>query len=204
MKSIRLLGMSVLVVILAASAGWAQAGGAGMAPGTAGAKSAPAAAGEAQGPPKPNPALDQLKYFVGSWECTGMGYVPNAHPTTARVKMDWDLNGFFINLRYEERKTDANPLPLTAVEHWGYSENQKKLVAGQIDSFGDFGTQATAGWEGDRLVWMGEMNRMGAKVPTRDTFVKKGENEVTHLGESQDKGVWTKEDEESCRRVLDK
>ncbi|HEV3075720.1 MAG TPA: hypothetical protein VHB47_14960, partial [Thermoanaerobaculia bacterium] len=135
-------------------------------------------------------------------QCAGTGYLEGkAHPTSATVNMGWDLNGFFMSLRYEEKKTGVNPMPVTAVEHWGYSDELKKLVAGHVDSMGGYGTETTAGWEGNTMVWVGDDHMMGMRVPGRDTFVKHGDNEVTHLGEIQQNGAWIKQDEESCYRV---
>jgi hypothetical protein len=190
----------VLAAAVAAPAAWSQ-GGAGMAA----PKPAPAPAMAPAGPPAPNPALNQLKFFAGSWQCAGTGYMEGkGHPTAAKVSVGWDLNDFFLSLRYEEQKTDANPMPVTAVEHWGYSDELKKLVAGQVDSMGGYGTQASAGWVGDKLVWAGDVHMMGTKMPSRDTFARHGDNELTHLGEIQENGVWTKQDEETCYRLAAK
>jgi hypothetical protein len=190
-----------LAAVLAVPAAWGQGGGAAapkaMAP--AGPAMAPA------GPPPPNPALAQLNFFAGSWQCAGTGYMDGkGHPTGARVTMGWELNGYFMSLRYEEQKTDVNPMPLTAVEHWGYGDELKKLVAGQVDSMGGYGTQASAGWEGDKMVWVGDVHMMGTKMPSRDTFVRHGDNEVTHLGELQQNGAWIKQDEERCYKLAAK
>jgi hypothetical protein len=95
-------------------------------------------------------------------------------------------------------------MPLTAVEHWGYGDELKKLVAGQVDSMGGYGTQASAGWEGDKMVWVGDVHMMGTKMPSRDTFVRHGDNEVTHLGELQQNGAWIKQDEERCYKLAAK
>jgi hypothetical protein len=185
--------VAVLAAAFATQAAWGQ--GATAAP-------APAPAMAPAGPPMPNPALKQVQFFVGSWQCAGTGYMEGkGHPITAKVNMGWDLNGFFLNLRYQEDKTAVNPMPITAVEHWGYSDELKKLVAGQVDSMGGYGTQATAGWEGDRMVWVGDVHMMGTKMPSRDTFVKRGDNEVSHLGEIQEDNVWTKQDEQTCFRL---
>jgi hypothetical protein len=152
--------------------------------------------------PAPSPALDQLKFFAGNWQCAGTGYLEGkGHPTSATVAMGWDLNGFFMSLRYEEKKTGVNPMPVTAVEHWGYSDELKKLVSGWVDSMGGYGTKATAGWEGDAMVWVGDVHMMGTKMPSRDTFIRHGDNEVTHRGEVQQNGAWIKQDEETCYRV---
>jgi hypothetical protein len=202
LRPVVLFVAAVAAMAFAAPAGArAQTGGhAAAAPPPASAPApAPAAAPM---PPKPNPALEQLQFFIGDWQCAGTGYLEGkGHPTSAKVHAAWDLNGFFLGLRYEEQRTEVDPMPVTAVEHWGYGDDLKKLVAGQVDSLGGYGTQATAGWEGDKLVWLGDYHFMGTKMPSRDTFVRRGANELTHLGEIQEKGAWTKLDEETCYRL---
>ncbi|HVT60514.1 MAG TPA: hypothetical protein VHR45_19225 [Thermoanaerobaculia bacterium] len=203
LASLALLAGVVLAAAFAAPAASAQAPAGSTPP--AGTASPAAGAAPPTELPKPSPALDQLKFFAGTWSCTGTAWVNGKeHKTTAKVTMGWDLNGFFMNLRYQERKTAANPMPLTAVEHWGYSDELKQLVAGQVDSMGGYGTQATAGWEGETMVWTGQTHVMGMKAPTRDTFVKKGDSGVTHLGEIQTDGTWVKQDEETCKRAAKK
>lgn len=199
MRSWRSVGVLLVAVALAVPAGAAAASAGAQA---AGGATQPMAAPAAMPMPTPSPALDQLKFFAGNWQCAGTGYLEGkGHPTSATVNMGWDLNGFFMSLRYEEKKTGVNPMPLTAVEHWGYSDERKKLVAGSVDSMGGYGTQATAGWEGNTMVWVGDAHMMGTRMPSRDTFVKHGDNEVTHLGEIQQNGAWIKQDEETCYRV---
>jgi hypothetical protein len=205
MRSSRSVGVLLAALALAvpavAVAAGAQAAGGAKPPMAAPAPTA-APAPAAMPMPTPNPALDQLKFFAGNWQCAGTGYLEGkAHPTSGTVNMGWDLNGFFMSLRYEEKKTGVNPMPLTAVEHWGYSDELKKLVAGQVDSMGGYGTQATAGWEGNTMVWVGDAQMMGTRMPSRDTFVKQGDNGVTHLGEIQQNGAWIKQDEETCYRL---
>jgi hypothetical protein len=204
MRSSRAAGLLVVTLVLAVFT--ARTGGAQLDPGNkpALASQAPAAApaSAAMPMPAPNAALDQLKFFAGNWQCAGTGYVEGkGHPTSATVNMGWDLNGFFMTLRYEEKKTGVNPMPIAVVEHWGYSDELKKLIAGHVDSMGGYGTEVTAGWEGNTLVWVGDDHMMGMKMPGRDTFVKQGDNGVTHLGEMQQNGAWIKQDEETCYRV---
>ena len=206
MRSLRSVGVLAVAVALAVLT--ATAVGGQLDPGTkpATGSQAPAAAAApapaAMPMPTPNPALDQLKFFAGNWQCAGTGYVEGkGHPTSATVNSGWDLNGFFMSIRYEEKKTGVNPMPVTAVEQWGYSDELKKLVAGHVDSMGGYGTEATAGWEGDAMVWVGDDHMMGTRMPGRDTFVKHGDNQVTHLGELQQNGAWIKQDEETCYRV---
>ncbi|HLX09833.1 MAG TPA: hypothetical protein VKY89_18400 [Thermoanaerobaculia bacterium] len=199
---VRFAGPLVLAVALAAPAAWAhQAAAGGMAP-PAPAAMAPMAPMAPTSPPAPSPVLEQVKWFAGDWQCTGTGYMAGkGHPTTAKVHMAWDLGGYFMGLRYEESKSAANPMPVSAVEHWGFSEERKMLIAGQLDSMGGYGTRASGGWQGDTLTWVGETHMMGTTMVGRDTFVKHGDDEVTHLGEVQMNGAWTKQDEETCHRV---
>ena len=202
--AIALTALAAPLAVAAAPAAAAKGGTAAAAPAAPMTSPAPAPMAMAM-PPKPNPALDQLKYLAGNWRCAGTGYLEGkGHPTEATVKAAWDLNGFFLGLRYEEQKTEANPMPVTAVEHLGYSEDGKKLVCGSIDSLGGYGTQSTAGWDGNTLVWTGNYHLMGMQMLARDTFVKKGDNALTHLGEVQVNGAWTKQDEETCYRLIDK
>jgi hypothetical protein len=201
LRSAAVLLAAVALAVLTATAAEAQLDPGAKAPMASQAPAA-AAAPAAMPMPTPNPALDQLKFFAGNWQCSGTGYLEGkGHPTSATVSSAWDLNGFFMSIRYEEKKTGVNPMPVTAVEQWGYSDELKKLVAGHVDSMGGYGTEATAGWEGDALVWVGDDHMMGMRIPGRDTFVKHGDNQLTHLGEIQQNGAWIKEDEETCYRV---
>lgn len=178
-------------VVLAASlaaAAWAQASGR-----TATATKRPQAG--------PHPALDQLKYFAGTWRCTGISNAQGkAHPTTARATAAWDRGGSVLSIRYQEQKSEANPTPLSAVEHLSYSQKLRKLVAEQSDSFGRRGSHTSAGWEGNKLVWAGEAHQAGMKTASRETFVRTGDDEFSHLGEFQVNGTWTRQVEETCRR----
>jgi hypothetical protein len=205
MNSIRSACALVLTAAFAAAALTAQTASSATAAQPGGAASTAPTAGAAGEAPKPNPILkQQLQYFAGTWRCTGASTMGKGHATTATATLAWELNGFFLNVRYQEKKTPVNPMPLTAVEHWGYSDELKKLVAGQVDNYGGYGTQATSGWEGDTMVWTGDYHSMGTKMPSRDTFVKKSEHELTHLGEVQMNGAWTKQDEETCHQVTRK
>jgi hypothetical protein len=195
MKSIRSRVSLVLAALPAlvlaaglAAAVWAQASGR-----TAAATKRPQAG--------PHPALDQLRFFAGTWQCTGTSHAQGkTHPTSARATAAWTRGGSMLSIRYQELKSEANPTPLNAVEHLSYSQERRKLVAGQSDSFGRRGSHTTAGWEGNKLVWTGEAHQAGMKMASRETFVRNGDDEFSHLGEFQVNGTWTRQVEETCRR----
>jgi hypothetical protein len=155
--------------------------------------------------PKPAAELAQLKYFVGEWSCTGKGFASEMgpeHATKATVKIKMDMNGFFVSGRYEEMKSPENKMPVMAAFVWGWDSVAKKIAATGQDTFGGMFTQTSSGWEGDKIVFSGDALWGSDKTGVRDTFTKKGENEVVHLGEMQMKGQWTSLDEETCKRAM--
>jgi Protein of unknown function (DUF1579) len=159
-----------------------------------------AASAFAQAPPPPAPEMATLKAFDGTFACTGESpaspFGP-AHKTEGTVKGGADLGGYWFILRYEEKKTAANPQPVTAQLTWGYDGAQKKFIGNCIDSFGSICHETSAGWQGDTLVWEGEMMAGGQKMPVRDTFNRKGTT-IVHKGEMQSDGKWMVFDEETC------
>jgi len=154
--------------------------------------------------PKPDPALAALHWFVGSWRCKGQalpGPSSPGHATVADIRVQPDLGGFWLNVRYTERKTAANPHPAAGIVHWGYDGEQKKLVSGSVGNAGDYATQVSSGWQGDSLVWEGSVHTGTATLPGRDTFTRRGKNTAVHAGSLQVEGNWQKVDEETCSRV---
>jgi len=155
--------------------------------------------------PKPAAELSGVKFFVGDFNCTGKSFASPMgpeHATKATVKAKMDLNGFFLSGRYQETKTAGNPMPVTFAFVWGWDAMAKKIAGTGQDSFGGMATQTSAGWEGDKMVFTGDAVWGTDKSAVRDTFTKKGENELVHLGEMQVKGQWTSLDEETCTRAM--
>lgn len=207
MRTSRILVLLTLAFVASALA--AQAPAAPAAPPTAApAAAVPAAAPAAAAPamPTPNPALAQLKYFDGTWHCKGQvfpGAMGPAHATTATVHAKWDLNDFWLGVRYAEAKTAANAHPYTGAFQWGYDGEGKRFISGGVGNMGDYATQASPGWEGDKLIFTGHSHGMGpAPLLARDTFSKKDANTFVHSGEYQNAtGGWDKADEEECTRA---
>ena len=147
---------------------------------------------------------DELKYFAGTWKCTGMAFASEMgpeHATTGTVTIKWILNKQWLDVRYVENKTSKNPHPFAVNAYWGYDSGSKKLVAGAVDVGGGYGTSESTGWEGDTLVFTGPFHAGPMTGTGRDTFTRKGANELMHTGELQDQsGGWKKTDEETCKK----
>ena len=150
-----------------------------------------------------DPALKQLEPFVGTWQCRGTMVLDGPPiPYTATVATTWVLGGNWLDVRVTQARTKENPKPYNGRAYIGYDAAAKKFVEGCVDNMGGYCTQSSSGWDGDKLVFEGTAKGSGADMGVRDTFVKKGANELTHAGDIQgaDK-KWTPTDEESCKRT---
>ena len=145
-----------------------------------------------QGPPKPAPEMANLKYFAGTWSCSGdspAGPFGPAHKTQSTLSLKADLDGFWYDGTMSEMKTASNPHPVKGMLHIGYDDN-----------FGSHATQTSPGWEGDTIVFTGEQDVMGEKATAKDTLTKKGANQFTHKFELTMKGERHVIVDETCKR----
>jgi hypothetical protein len=153
-------------------------------------------------PPVPNAALAQLKPLAGAWTCTGRTTGPGPeHATTATMSFGWQLDGFWLEVRYEEPKSAANPVPFSWVSHWGFDELQQSLAAVAVDNAGGSATQTATGWQGDKLVFEGPAHRFAVQFLARDTYVRRGEGQLLHTFEANVNDSWVKLHEDSCSRA---
>jgi Protein of unknown function (DUF1579) len=147
--------------------------------------------------------MRQLDPMIGMWQCKGTAFQTPwfpEHPTTAEVSEKWILDGKWVAFTYAEKKTAQNPMPFTATGYFGYDPELKMYVVGGVDSIGGYSTGASKGWMGDTITFEGPWH-MGAMTATsRDTFTKKGANEIRHKGELEYEGKWMTLGEETCTR----
>jgi hypothetical protein len=158
----------------------------------------------AQQAPKPAPELSQVKYFAGSWTCSGDApaspFGP-AHRTKSSITLKSDLDGFWYDGMLTEMKTASNTHPVKGMIHLGYDSAAKQNVMVWLDNFGSWATEMSPGWQGDTMVWTGDQMLMGEKAAAKDTFVKKSDTEYTHKFELQTKGQWGTIVDETCKKA---
>jgi hypothetical protein len=158
----------------------------------------------AQGAPKPAPEMSQVKYFAGSWTCSGDApaspFGP-AHKTKSTMTLKSDLDGFWVDGMISEMKTASNTHPVRGMIHLGYDSAAKQNVMVWLDNFGSWATEMSPGWQGDTMVWTGDQMLMGEKAAAKDTFVKKSDSEFTHKFELQTKGQWGTIVDETCKKA---
>jgi hypothetical protein len=157
-----------------------------------------------EGPPKPAPELANLKFFAGSWTCSGdspAGPFGPAHKTQSTVTLKSDLDGFWYAGTMTEMKTASNPHPVKGMLHLGYDTGEKQFVQVWVDNTGSRSVQMSPGWEGDSISFTGEQVVMGEKAAAKDTITKKGAREFTHKFELTMKGETHTIVDETCKRA---
>ena len=147
--------------------------------------------------------LRQLDPLVGKWQCKGIAYATPwfpEHPTMAEVSQAWILDGKWMAFTYAEKKTAENPMPFTATGFFGSDPEAKMLMFTGVDSGGGYSSGMSSGWVGDVLTFEGPWHMGAMTSKARDTFTKKGSNEITHMGEVEFEGKWVKLGQETCTR----
>src|SRR5262245_27941603 len=174
----------------------------------AGAKpGAPAAAPPAASlaaPPKPAAELDQLKFFLGRWKCDGKAFASPMSPTehgfkgSAEAKLEAD--NFWQSFTYEEKKTKEHP-GLKVKGLWGFDQGSKRFVRAAVANHGEWDTASAPGWEGDNLIWTGEMSGSMGRFAFHHRFTKKGDKEWVHFLEIRTPdGKWAPAEEVTCKK----
>jgi hypothetical protein len=173
MKKIVIVGL-----LLVGGASWAQdkdkkaAAPAATAP-AAGAP-APAAAPKPMPAPTPDKVNEGLKPFAGSWTCEGKGVDPVSKAEftyKSSVKNTWDLNNFWLDIKYKRDKGKMMPAFVADAE-WGFDAAQKKFVFEGVDSWGGHISVTSAGPTGNTIVWEGNASMMGQVMPVKMTVAR--------------------------------
>ena len=150
-----------------------------------------------------NPKLKEVKFFVGTWQCTGITFASPMgpeHPTKATVNGSWTFGGAWLEIHYAEVKTAKNTHPFELRAFWGYDEEPKAFVSDTVDNMGSYSIGQSPGWEGDKLIFTGPMHGGGMTMKARDIFTRVGTSQVDHEGEFEENGTWKKLDKEVCKR----
>lgn len=167
---------------------------------------APAAAAPATSPPAPKPApeLDTFKFFLGRWKCDGKAFVspmsPSEHAVKGTAEGKLEVDNFWQSFNYEEKKTKEHPgLKLKGL--WGFDQGAKRFVRAVIGNHGEWDTASAPGWDGDKLVWTGELSGAQGRMPFRHTFTKKSDKEWAHLLELRlPDGKWLPAEDLTCKK----
>ena len=100
----------------------------------------------AAAPPVPPPELLQLKPFLATLSCNGQveeSPLGPARSSQGTMTGKRDRPGFWVQIRYEEKRGAKHPLATSSEERWSYDPGQKRFIALLWDSFGGYGSGAS-------------------------------------------------------------
>src|SRR6185369_8425303 len=97
-----------------------------------------------------------------------------AHKSTSHAKFHRDLGGMWLSGMAQEAATKENPHAYEAMVHMTYDTAAKNFLTIWVDNLGGWASQTSPGWDGDKMVWLGDGSMAGKKLVSRDTFTKKG------------------------------
>jgi len=154
--------------------------------------------------PKPAPELETFKFFLGKWKCAGKAFPspisPTEHAVTGTAEAKLEVDNFWQSFTYEEKKTKDH-LGLKVKGLWGYDQGSKRYVRAAVGNHGEWDTASAPGWEGDNLVWTGELSGPMGRIPFHHRFTKKGDKEWMHFLEVRTPdGKWIPTEEITCKK----
>jgi hypothetical protein len=152
--------------------------------------------------PKPAPEIAQLKFFEGSWTCTGTMSASPFGPggkMSSSVRTHSDLGGFWES--GVVKGTSPNMPPFEGMFHMTYDPAAKHHLMLWVDNMGGWAQSTAQGWEGDKIVFSGDSYMGGKKFTTRDNFAKAAGGAMKHTSEMQADGKWTQTFEETCHKA---
>jgi hypothetical protein len=110
------------------------------------------------------------------------------------------VDNFWQSFTYEEKKTKEHPgLKVNGI--WGFDQGSKRYVRAAGGNQGEWDNASAPGWEGDKLVWTGELSGPLGRVPFHHTFTKKSDKEWTHVLELRmPDGKWAPAEDVTCKK----
>jgi uncharacterized protein DUF1579 len=156
----------------------------------------------AMAPPKPAAEMANLKFFDGSWSCSGEGAMEPGGPmmkTDSSVKIQSGLGGFWQVGTVKVPAKGGMPA-FEGMFHTTWDPAARQYVMLWVDSMGAWSQSRASGWAGDKMVYTGEGQMGDQKMAMRDTFTRKANGSLGHAGEMQVKGQWVKMMDETCRK----
>jgi len=125
---------------------------------------------------------------------------PTEHAFKATAEGKLIVDNFWQSFAYEEKKSKDHP-GLKVNGMWGFDQGSKRYVRSGAGNHGEWDTGSAPGWEGDKLVWTGELSGPMGRMPYHHTFTKKSDKEWMHVFEIRmPDGKWAPTGEVTCKK----
>jgi hypothetical protein len=143
--------------------------------------------------PQPAPELRHLGFFVGTFQCKGEAFktpMSEPHPDERTIAGKMDLDGFWVYVRFDDKESVANPMPIRGNWQLAYDARERNFVAVWTDNLGRWFPQTSAGWQGNSIAFTGEFTLNGRKAVVRDSFTRNSDFEMSMMVDIRRDGDW--------------
>src|SRR5260370_14987446 len=148
--------------------------------------------------PPSGPALSQLEYFVGEWQCHGKHLRTEfsaGSSGSGAVEIKPALQGAWYSVRVQ------TPKGYEGAGFWGREAAAREFVMIFVNSAGEMERKTSPGPDGGNFTWTGESPFNGHPVQELHVFTKRPASAFFRTVELLARnGKWTKVSEETCRR----
>lgn len=153
-------------------------------------------------PPKPAAEMANLKIFDGSWSCSGEGAMEPGGPMmkmNSAVESHTGLGGFW-QVGTVKVPAMAGMPPFEGMFHMTWDPAAKQYLLLWVDNVGGWSEERASDGAGGKFVFTGTGYMGGNKMGSRDTFTRKADGTLSHIGELEVGGRWMKVMDETCRK----
>lgn len=152
---------------------------------------------------EPAAQMRELDYLVGEWSCHGEVLetpFSTRHSVERALNSKMDLDGHWLLMQIDERKTAEHPRPLCGNWQMTFDRKIGVFVGLWTDNLGRWAEQSSPGWEGDNLAFTGPTIVGDSPAVVRDTLIKVGADEMRFLVDFQIHGAGIRFMSLTCRR----
>lgn len=152
--------------------------------------------------PKPPAEMANLKIFDGTWSCAGEAAMEPGGPMAkmdSSVQSTTGLGGFWQVGTVQVPAMGEMP-PFEGMFHMTWDPAAKQYLLLWVDSMGGWSEERASDGAGGKFVFTGTGNMGGKKMGSRDTFIRKADGTLAHVGELEVGGRWVKTLDEICRK----
>lgn len=156
------------------------------------------------------PEMDQLKRFLGSWDCKGTIFAfqdSPTRPTHNLFEYKEDLDGAWISMRGHEQSlpdSASHTAWMRGGQVFGYDRSTQKFLIFGFDASGGWWLQRSDPPVDGKFVFRKERatrSVTGQMIDSRDTYHFESDTRFHHVGEiSADGGQWRPVIEQTCER----
>ena len=152
--------------------------------------------------PKPAAEMANLKMFDGTWSCAGEAAMEPGGPMMkmdSSVQSTTGLGGFWQVGTVQVPAMGGMP-PFEGMFHMTWDPAAKQYLMLWTDSMGGWSEERASDGSGGKFVFTGAGYMEGKKMGSRDTFTRKADGTLAHVGELEVGGKWVKTLDEVCRK----